>query len=255
MQPGGQVRRLADHLLLLGSSVADEVADHDKPGGDADAHLQGNAGGGLELRHRLDQRKPGPDGAFGVMLVGLGIAEIGQYPVAHVPGDETAGSGDEIGAAAVVRADDLAHVLGVEPGRERGRADEVAEHDRELTALGGVQRGAAGAAAATATAGALFSMVSRSAIGAQQLAAMPEQDAQLLQILIRQIGKDAEIDPVVAKRLRVLLQTDPAEPTVDVQVQSPGLLSAAVFEKDCNSSAPTALAVLRLTINSTFVDC
>jgi hypothetical protein len=45
---------------------------------------------------------------------------------------------------------------------------------------------------------------------------MAEQDAQLLQILIRQIGEDAEIDPVLAKRLPVLLQADPAEPTVDV---------------------------------------
>ena len=60
---------------------------------------------------------------------------------------------------------------------------------------------------------------------------MAEQDAQLLQILICEIGEDAEIDPVLAKRPRVLLQTDPAEPTVDVQVQSPGLLSAAVSEK------------------------
>jgi hypothetical protein len=60
---------------------------------------------------------------------------------------------------------------------------------------------------------------------------MAEQDAQLLQILIRQIGEDGEIDPVLAKRLRVLLQTDPAEPTVDVQVQSFRPLSAAVLEK------------------------
>jgi hypothetical protein len=33
--------------MLLGNSGADEVADHNKPGGDADAHLQGTAGGGL----------------------------------------------------------------------------------------------------------------------------------------------------------------------------------------------------------------
>ena len=32
---------------------------------------------------------------------------------------------------------------------------------------------------------------------AQQLAAMAEQDAQLLQILIRQIGEDAEIDRII----------------------------------------------------------
>jgi len=140
LQTRRQVRRVADDRLLLGGTAADQIADHDKPGRNADTHLQGRAGYGRELRHRLNQRKPGKHGAFGVMLVGLGIAEIGQHTVPHVLGDETAGSGDEIGAAAVVRADDLPHVLGVEASRERGRADEVTEHDRELTALGGVQR-------------------------------------------------------------------------------------------------------------------
>ena len=120
---------------LLRRTRADEIADHDKPGGDADAHLQRRAGRGCELRHRLDQRQPGAHGALGVMLVGLGIAEIGQHPVAHVLGDEPAGLGDLLGAAAVIGADDLAHVLGIEPSRQRGRADEVAEHDRELAAL------------------------------------------------------------------------------------------------------------------------
>ena len=50
-------------------------------------------------------------------------------------------------------------------------------------------------------------------------------------MLIGEITKHVGIDRIVAKRLRVLLQTDPAEPTVDVQVQSPRLMSAAVFEK------------------------
>ena len=50
-------------------------------------------------------------------------------------------------------------------------------------------------------------------------------------MLIGEITKYVGIDRIVAKRLRVLLQTDPVEPAVDVQVQSPGLLSAAVFEK------------------------
>ena len=38
--------------------------------------------------------------------------------------------------------DDLAHVLGIEPRRQRGRADEIAEHDGELAPLGGVGVGA-----------------------------------------------------------------------------------------------------------------
>ncbi len=39
----------------------------------------------------------------------------------------------------MIGADDLAHVLGIEPRRHRGRTDEIAEHHGELAALGGVQ--------------------------------------------------------------------------------------------------------------------
>jgi hypothetical protein len=45
-------------------------------------------------------------------------------------------------------------------------------------------------------------------------------------VIIGEITKHVGIDRIVAKRLRVLLETDPAKPTVDVQVQSPELLSA-----------------------------
>jgi hypothetical protein len=73
---------------------------------------------------------------LGVMLVGQRIAEIGQHPVAHVLRDEPTGLADEIGAAAVIRADDLAQILGIEPRRECRRADQIAEHHRQLPALG-----------------------------------------------------------------------------------------------------------------------
>ena len=87
---------------LLRLSRSDEVADHDEPGGNADAHLQGRAGAVLQFRHRLDQRKPGPHGPLGVMLVGLGIAEIGQHAVAHILGDEPTGPSYCLGAATVI---------------------------------------------------------------------------------------------------------------------------------------------------------
>ena len=40
LQPGREVRRLADDRLLLRRAGADQVADDHQPGGDADAHLQ-----------------------------------------------------------------------------------------------------------------------------------------------------------------------------------------------------------------------
>ncbi len=78
--------------------------------------------------------------------MGLRIAEIGEHTVAQVSRDETIGLGDDFGATSVIGTDDLLQILWVEPGRERRRADEVTEHDRNLAALSvvpplGVERG------------------------------------------------------------------------------------------------------------------
>src|ERR1700736_4825474 len=59
------------------------------------------------------------------------------------------------------------------------------------------------------------------------------RDADLLEIVVGQPAQQLDVDVIGAKHLGILLEADPAEPTVDVQVQSPGLLSAAVFEKGC----------------------
>src|SRR5438309_8928272 len=63
------------------------------------------------------------------------ISEIDQYAVAHVFGDKAIEAGDGFTHRAVISADDLAHILGIEPRGEPGRADEVAEHYRELPSL------------------------------------------------------------------------------------------------------------------------
>jgi hypothetical protein len=73
----------------------------------------------------------------------LGIAEINQHAVAHILGDKTAKAANGVGDAAVVGTDDLAQILGIEARRQRRRADQVAEHHRQLPPLrlgGGVRR-------------------------------------------------------------------------------------------------------------------
>jgi hypothetical protein len=56
------------------------------------------------------------------------------------------------------------------------------------------------------------------------------RDADVLEIVVCQPAEQLVVDVVGAENLGILGETDPAEPTVDVQVQPPGLLSAAVFE-------------------------
>src|SRR6266480_7016178 len=70
------------------------------------------------------------------MLVGPGVAEISEYTVAHILGNEAVETGDRLRDAFVISADHRTQILGVEPGRESGRAYEVGEHDRELAAFG-----------------------------------------------------------------------------------------------------------------------
>ena len=85
---------------------------------------------------RLDHRQPGAHRPLGIVLMRPRIAEIDQHPVAHVLGDKAVEAADRIGDGAVVVADQLAQILRVKTRRERGRADEVAEHHRQLPAFG-----------------------------------------------------------------------------------------------------------------------
>jgi hypothetical protein len=220
LQARREVRRVADDRPLLGGTHADQIADHDKPGRNADTHLQGRAGHGRELRHRLDQPKPGTHSAFGVMLVGPGITEIGKHPVAHILGDEPPGLGDLFGAATVIGTDDLPHVLGVKASRERGRANEVDKHDRELATLSSVLglglgrwRQRSGARDGTAEVG----------DRRQHLPPMSEQDAQRCQIGIGQMPQDGDVDTILAKALGVLAQTETPQPFRNLLHRRPGI--------------------------------
>ena len=80
--------------------------------------------------------KAGPYRLLGVVLVRLRVAEIHQHAIAHVLGDKAVEAADRLGDAAMIGADDLAQVLGIEARRKRRRADQIAEHHRELPTLG-----------------------------------------------------------------------------------------------------------------------
>ena len=99
METGCKIWRLADDRLFLSCTSADDVADHNEAGCDPDSHLQGDTGGSLKLLHRLGEGEPRANRPLRIMLVRSRVAEIGQHPVAHAPGDETAVALDQFGAA------------------------------------------------------------------------------------------------------------------------------------------------------------
>ena len=78
LQTCSDVRCIANDAALLRLPRSDQVADYDQPGGNADASLQWTAG--LQRAHRCDQLQPRPHRTLGVVLVGLGIAEVHSTP-------------------------------------------------------------------------------------------------------------------------------------------------------------------------------
>ena len=97
------------------------------------------------LSHCRDGGEAGPHRAFGLILVGTRIAEIGQHTIAHVLGDVPFEPRDRARHCALIGPQEFGHLLRIEPRRERGRVDQVDKHHGELAALGpGCQRGLSG---------------------------------------------------------------------------------------------------------------
>src|ERR1700732_1689641 len=105
LEASGQIGSLSDARLLLGGSLTEEVTDDDKTCCDPDAHLQRDTASGVELRHRLDKRKPRADCTLGIMLVRHRITEVRKHTVADVLRDETPIALDQFFAAAVIARD------------------------------------------------------------------------------------------------------------------------------------------------------
>ena len=72
--------------------------------------------------------------------MGVGIAEIDEQTVTEQLGDMSIKALNDFRTSTLVRTDDFAILFGIELGGEFGGIHEVAEHHRELAALG-VRRG------------------------------------------------------------------------------------------------------------------
>ncbi len=76
-----------------------------------------------------------PHGAFGVVFVRGGPAEIRQDAVADVTGDKPFVARDHIATMDAVRMQQAAQLFWVELFTQRRRTDKVAEHNGKLAAL------------------------------------------------------------------------------------------------------------------------
>jgi hypothetical protein len=219
LQPRGEVRGLADDGLLLGRTFADQIADDDQPGSDADPRRQCRARGRLQPADHLGDRQPSAHCPLGLVFVCLGPAEVGQHAVAHELGDEALEASDHPGRRVLIGAEHLAHVLGIELGRQFGRADQIDEHHRQLPPLG-LARGRPRSWLSGLGAGIGRSGVERR-YPLEQPLPVSKVEPKLLEIGIGQVAQDVAVDAVLCERLRMMAKPLLSEPARDLEHCTP----------------------------------
>jgi hypothetical protein len=208
LQARCKVGGLPDHRLLLRRALADQIADHDQPGGNADADGEPLHATGLQAPDRRCYLQPSPHRTLGVVFMRPRIAEIGQNPVAHVFGDKPVIARDDGGNGVLIGADLLAQFLRVEARRQWRRADEIAEHHRQLPPLGGVVRRRTG-------------RCGQAGDGSEKTLAVPERHPKLLEIGVGQLRQDIGVDFTRAKQRLVLSEAETSQPTPDIHGRTP----------------------------------
>ena len=84
----------------------------------------------MKLADCVHDIQPGPHGTLGIVLVCLRVAEIGEDTVAQIFGHMAVVAANDCRRRLLVGTHNLPHILRVEPTRECGGVDKVAEHHR-----------------------------------------------------------------------------------------------------------------------------
>ena len=134
LQACGEIRCLAQRDPLANRTRLGQVADDHEAGRHADAHVQRPADP-VELPDPGDEREPGANGAHGVVVVAVGVAEIDHGTVAEQQRHEAIEFPHRVRDAPMVGADHVAEILRVELRRQLGGSHQVAEEYGELPSL------------------------------------------------------------------------------------------------------------------------
>ena len=120
---------------------------------------------------------------------------------------------DATGHRILVSAHDFAQVLGVEMPRQGSGADKVAEHHRQLAALGFYTGGALrGGVRSWRRLGRGLQLRDRR----EELAARAQRNADLLEVIFGNMGQRIEIDLVLGEQIHVSAEAQMVQPRGDV---------------------------------------
>jgi len=201
LQPRGQVHDLARDDGLAHPAVLDHLAEERGAAGDRDPYGHEPAARRCDLPDAAGDRQCSADSTFRGVLVGARVAEEGEDGIAHEAVEEAVEAADRARDAVLELADDPGHLLGIETPRQLGRADQVAQQHRDLAPF--LLPGMRGR-------GRLAQRRREPALGdgAQQLAAVPQGEADLLQVILGQQPQGLDVNVGRLERLRVAAQSE-----------------------------------------------
>jgi hypothetical protein len=219
LQARRQVRHIADDRFLARCALANQVAHDHLASRDAHARPEARLRQRGQAAHALDQLKSGAHRPLSIVLVGLRPAEVGEHAIAQELGDVPFEPADDLRAGRLICPHDVAQVLGVEPGGELGRADQVAEQHGQLAAFG-LDRPHRRPARLH---GSRHRAIVKCGDRVEQPAPVPDRgDPKGDQILGGQPRQHLGVDIVGAERLGVLLQAQIPQPARDVHLRRSG---------------------------------
>ncbi len=117
MQPGGEIRPLAQNLVVIGSSRSVEITHDHQAGGDAQPHLKRLPA--LQKADPLDHSQRGAHRLLRIVLLGVRVTEVDEHAVTNATGNEATEPGHSLGNALLVGADHLMKVFDVKMDGER----------------------------------------------------------------------------------------------------------------------------------------
>jgi hypothetical protein len=121
-------------------------------------------------------------------------------------------------AGVLVALDQIAHVLGIERGGKRGRADEVAEQDGDLTTFGFRSRPGIGGCRwfLLRRLDRLDGRAVQRGDRFQESSPLTERNTELLEIRLGQIGKNVEVNVIVGPYAGQCVQAELFQPILKV---------------------------------------
>ena len=172
----------------------------------------------FDLGHRLLDAKGGPNGALGVVLLRLRIAEASHQPIAKPLEHTPVKRRHRLRGLIKIAVDEIAPVLDVEGSREFGRADKVAEHDGDRPPFGriGLREGLRRAERRKRPKRRRRLVRGKLRYRFQQSSAVAKRDAEFLEVAVGEISEHVQIDLVLAKPFLVLTKTEAEEPPADI---------------------------------------